>query len=438
MLTPYNPYTFPLVQYGSLPDESLPGPEVEPRAGSGAWDTYAIPVPFDRLLPFVLTRPIANGESGYYNTRWLNCARIEHADTQEVIQDLYPVGLGIVGGEFYLPFRKFTDTANAVEHFVYYGGIIQGLGLACGIPYRLVIDNVYQSPRFEVFYANSEYLLAEWWQDSPANGVPYGYGFRHRFFIKNGALQYADPSEKQGVTLDTDTGIERVDSVFLVQQATFAVPPVPPYLAQGIAGMKASGSLEVDGAAWIPDSIKSTSPDEDGGRVSMSVTVKQLTPLIYKAGCPAPMLEDAGYDPTDDAAHPWRCGDLTDTAPDWQETSYACELTDGQRTGNAIITELDTNPQSPSYNTTRERTLPDIGRCSFLSLEVSGVTLKNDCPPDLSGPFPIPVIGSPVAYTVPAGQFTSTVSQADADAQANAYYNATKQTYANANGTCSL
>jgi Family of unknown function (DUF5977) len=44
--------------------------------------------------------------------------------------------------------------------------------------------------------------------------------------------------------------------------------------------------------------------------------------------------------------------------------------------------------------------------------------------------------GSAVTYTVPAGKYTSTVSQAAADAQANNDITANGQNYANANGTC--
>jgi hypothetical protein len=44
--------------------------------------------------------------------------------------------------------------------------------------------------------------------------------------------------------------------------------------------------------------------------------------------------------------------------------------------------------------------------------------------------------GSNVVYTVPANQYSSTISQADADAKATADINSNGQTYANANGTC--
>ena len=44
--------------------------------------------------------------------------------------------------------------------------------------------------------------------------------------------------------------------------------------------------------------------------------------------------------------------------------------------------------------------------------------------------------GSQVTYTVPAGKYSSNISQADADQQAQADVTANGQNYANTNGTC--
>lgn len=54
---------------------------------------------------------------------------------------------------------------------------------------------------------------------------------------------------------------------------------------------------------------------------------------------------------------------------------------------------------------------------------------KNNCTIDY--------VGNPVTYIVPAGQFTSTISQADADQKAQDYLNANGQINANNNGNCS-
>ena len=55
---------------------------------------------------------------------------------------------------------------------------------------------------------------------------------------------------------------------------------------------------------------------------------------------------------------------LAETSPDWVEQSYVCETVDGYRTGNVIVTELDENPLSATYNTTRTRTYQDTDRCT--------------------------------------------------------------------------
>jgi hypothetical protein len=69
---------------------------------------------------------------------------------------------------------------------------------------------------------------------------------------------------------------------------------------------------------------------------------------------------------------------------------------------------------------------PDL----YYNLEITGSVARNDCPTGQ--------VGGSVTYTVPAGVFSSPDSQEDAQAQAQAYFEANKQAYANANGTCTL
>lgn len=68
---------------------------------------------------------------------------------------------------------------------------------------------------------------------------------------------------------------------------------------------------------------------------------------------------------------------------------------------------------------------PDV----FNNEELTVTFTKDDCGEGF--------IGSDVPYTVPAGTFTSLISQEDADAQAQSFAEANGQTYANENGTCS-
>jgi len=67
---------------------------------------------------------------------------------------------------------------------------------------------------------------------------------------------------------------------------------------------------------------------------------------------------------------------------------------------------------------------------TYYSAAKSGNFTKNDCSTGNTG--------SVVAYSVPAGQYTSTTSQADADTKAQNDVNTKGQAYANANGTCNV
>ncbi|KRB59938.1 DUF5977 domain-containing protein [Flavobacterium sp. Root186] len=68
------------------------------------------------------------------------------------------------------------------------------------------------------------------------------------------------------------------------------------------------------------------------------------------------------------------------------------------------------------------------GVCNFRSKAISGSFVKNNCP---AGTTP-----STVPYYFNDGVIYSTVSQADADNQAQALFNSQGQAYANSNGTC--
>jgi hypothetical protein len=68
------------------------------------------------------------------------------------------------------------------------------------------------------------------------------------------------------------------------------------------------------------------------------------------------------------------------------------------------------------------------GSCTYTNTVKSGSYKRNNC---VKGQ-----IGSSVLYTVPAGKYTSKISQADADAQAQADITANGQNNANAIGTC--
>ncbi|MGK6353529.1 DUF5977 domain-containing protein [Parapedobacter sp. DT-150] len=68
------------------------------------------------------------------------------------------------------------------------------------------------------------------------------------------------------------------------------------------------------------------------------------------------------------------------------------------------------------------------GVCFFRNTLKQQAFTRNNCSAGVNG--------SSVTYTVPAGKYMSTTSQADADSKAQAEINANGQAYANANGTC--
>ena len=72
------------------------------------------------------------------------------------------------------------------------------------------------------------------------------------------------------------------------------------------------------------------------------------------------------------------------------------------------------------------------GTCTFLNTAKSAVFTRNTCAPGGTN------ASSSVTYTVAAGKYTSTVSQADADQKAQNEVNGSGQAYANANGGCAL
>lgn len=417
-----NIHTFPLVPY--------PGraPELAPLSGMGSWEPYALLAPADRLLPFVLTRALLLSQGA-----WVNCARIEHADTGALVIDLVPTGQGVAVPALGLTLAKYQDVAAGVEHFAYLGALVPGLALPCGVPLRLILDNAWQSPRFLARAdLDTTCLLAEWWHDFPLYRVPYGAGLRQHFYLENAALHYAPTATKQEVTTDAATGVERIDYLAQYRAATVSTEAVPPYLAEALSAARAHHRFTLDGEKWRIEDTKDTVAGSDGGRSTLVLDLQQ-TDVLIRRNCPAPVPVPLAF--VAGSVRPWRCGVASDTAPDFQRTgAYACALdSSGRNTGQATFTEKDLNPYSATFNTTRPTALlaaAALCPVPYFSHAVSGLTTRNNCPSGQDG--------APVTYTVPAGQFTSVISQADANGKADAFYAATKQANANANGTCTV
>jgi hypothetical protein len=110
--------------------------------------------------------------------------------------------------------------------------------------------------------------------------------------------------------------------------------------------------------------------------------------------------------------------------------------------GQVVLTEpnLKGIGQGPYYDVVRS-TIPGSSPCQsgYVSeIPIKAAYANTDLTVEFVKPCPSGQYqhGARVSYTVPAGKYTSAISQADADAQAMQEANANGQAYANANGTC--
>jgi hypothetical protein len=423
---------FPLVAYPGL------APELALRSGMGAWEPYGLAAPSDRLLPFVLSRRLLAS-----NSRWLNCAWVEHAESGARIATLVPTGAPAAGGnvvQLGLVVSKQVDNVNGADYFLYDGALIPSLNLPCGVPLRLVVDNAYQSPRFYAWGPAAElrqtHLQLDWYHDGPMSSVPYGHGFRQRLYVDNGALQFDEPCTEKVSSKNPDTGAEVLQSLAQYAVRSFVVEPVPTYLADAVSVAQAPKFFLADGEAWRLTAVKSSPVGTDGGRWTLTGTLEDQQPLLRR-GCYQPALEVQAYDPATDAPRGWRCGDRSDRAPDYGPTGeFSCELGDNQRnTGYLLEATKDLNRYSPTYGQagpTQRSASPDLTHCPVATLYGSQrlvvYATKNDCGDDRQG--------TTVELAVEKDTFQSADSQEAADLLAQQYADATKQRYANDHGSC--
>jgi hypothetical protein len=418
-----NPHVFRLVAH--------PGraPELAARSGQGNWEPYALAAPADRLLPFVLTRAISAS-----NSRWLNCASIVHADTEEVLFVLSPTGQTFTGpGPLDLVLSKVVDQQAGAEHFLYLGVLIPGLALPCGVPLRLLLDNAWQSPRFKAYPSLGGFQQLEWSHPGPLSGVPYGTGLVQRLYVDNGGLQYAAPREVKTSTQDAASGAIRLDYLAKYRTATTTAGTVPAYLSEALAAAELHASFSVDGEAWRVTGVKEAPAGTDGGRWIMTLSLEQKQVLQSRLSCPPAPLKTTPFDPEADRARSWHCNDSSDVESDYLPTGRSsCELDMGIRTGYLLQETSDRNPFSPSYGqlatirTYNEEAcpLPPLYRSAYYAESAT----KNDCAGTSTG--------SSVLFESAKGRFSSRESQLVADRQAIDYVQAGKQAYANANGIC--
>lgn len=116
-------------------------------------------------------------------------------------------------------------------------------------------------------------------------------------------------------------------------------------------------------------------------------------------------------------------------SPNWVDTDCDCTIgQDGTNTGQVVKTQKNFNPRSgATYNTIRTVTINDRSICPFTNARFSKTYSKNDCSEGT---------GSSVEYVVPAGQYSSLLSQLDANNKASQNADVLGQAFANSTGVC--
>lgn len=169
-----------------------------------------------------------------------------------------------------------------------------------------------------------------------------------------------------------------------------------------------------------------------GGPVTYTVAANKYSSTISQADADQQAQDEIDANAQAYAnTHP-NC--ILNTNPDWEYlegTATYCLSVNGQLPPHLFVLEKDINPNSSSYNQTRWSDVGPDDACpanTYYNSQQSQSFTRNNCNTGFTG--------STVTYTVPAGKYSSTVSQAAADQQAINDINANGQNYANTNGAC--
>lgn len=177
-----------------------------------------------------------------------------------------------------------------------------------------------------------------------------------------------------------------------------------------------------------------------GGTVTYTVPANTYSSVISQADANQQALNDLAANAQIFANSMPNMSCTSDTAADWEYfvgdadsaagPSY-CQTPGGQLPAIQYTMAKDVNPNSPTYNQTKYFNNTAQNSCpanTYYSAQQSQTFTRNNC--GTGG------VASSVTYTVPPGEYSSTVSQAAADAQATNDMSTNGQNYANTNGTC--
>lgn len=166
-----------------------------------------------------------------------------------------------------------------------------------------------------------------------------------------------------------------------------------------------------------------------GGTVTYSVPYGRYTSIVSQSDADQQAIDDTLANGWAYANDPRYAVCVLDTAADFQWSSGGptyCANVNGQLPAHLFVQATNVNPNSPSYNSTVWMDVGPSDACpagNYYSVDYSGYYYSQSCSS-----------GAPVPYyvSVPPGMFNSTVSIADANAQAQQYGQAQADQY----GTC--
>ncbi|MEO6549859.1 MAG: DUF5977 domain-containing protein [Ferruginibacter sp.] len=172
-----------------------------------------------------------------------------------------------------------------------------------------------------------------------------------------------------------------------------------------------------------------------GGSVTYSVPANRYSSIISQADANQKALDEIAANGDAWANSPAHRTCTLDNTPNWSWKEGApsyCLSVNGALPPHLFIFQTNINPNSSTYNQTRWFDAGPQNDCpanTYYNAAQSQVFYKNNCS---SGG------GSAVTYTVPAGKYGSTVSQAAANQLATNEITANGQNNANTNGNCCL
>jgi hypothetical protein len=190
------------------------------------------------------------------------------------------------------------------------------------------------------------------------------------------------------------------------------------------------------------DTSQNCAPGYVGGLVTYTVPAQTYSSIVSQTNADSLALADIAANAQMYADLPANQVCSLNTAADWEwypgdsvtpsGQSY-CASVNGNLPPHLFVLLTDVNPNSPTYNQTMWEDYGPDAACpagNYYNVVESQAFTSNNCGSGYSG--------STVTYTVPAGKYSSTTSQAAANQLATNDINANGQNYANANGTCVL